>query len=159
MKKMEELKNVMENNEVIAIVDFRTVDNCMHDLGYYSRYDEITKEEIESGTVYYTSRFTNEIGAKVEFINADITDFANDSLLYNATIRMKDEPEIVKNGEEINVEEYLQEVISAYMKDDVREAIHNEYAPCTFNKFLKEYCDRDIEFEDLLNSEFSISIF
>lgn len=157
MKKIELLNKATAEN-IITIEHFRNIDNEMFDRGYYSREDDISSSEIESRKIYYTSRITNEISAVVEFTSADICEATNDSLLYNVTIRMNDEPEIKQYNETLNLTDELAETISSYMNDEIREELHNEIAPCTFNKFLKEYCDRDLDFEDLLENEFTITI-
>lgn len=46
------------------------------------------------------------------------------------------------------------ENIVIYMDDEIREAVHREFAPCSPEVFLGEYLKRDPSFEDLLTSEF-----
>lgn len=43
-----------------------------------------------------------------------------------------------------------------FMYDDIREEVHNKFAPCSNEKFLEEYCKRDCNFIDLLIAEFGI---
>lgn len=47
--------------------------------------------------------------------------------------------------------------IVVLMYDNLREQIHEEYAPCSNMRFLKEYCKKDPSFEDILCKEFSIT--
>ena len=46
------------------------------------------------------------------------------------------------------------ENIVTYMDDNIREAVHREFAPCSPEVFLEEYLKRDPSFEDLLANEF-----
>lgn len=46
--------------------------------------------------------------------------------------------------------------IAGLMDNDKREAVHREFAPCTYKKFLEEYCKKDPQFEDVLKNEFGI---
>ena len=48
------------------------------------------------------------------------------------------------------------DTIASYMNDDIREELHFKLAPCSNRTFLKEYCKRDTEFEELLKNEFDI---
>lgn len=50
----------------------------------------------------------------------------------------------------------LMENICTYMNDDIREELHFKLAPCSHRTFLKAYCKRDSEFEELLKNEFNI---
>ena len=70
-----------------------------------------------------------------------------------------------RNGEEGYIMKELREVtqetmdaIATYMDDEKREKVHNEYAPCTPETFLREYLKEDPEFESLLNDEFGIEV-
>lgn len=47
--------------------------------------------------------------------------------------------------------------IVEHMNDEVREEVHNEFAPCSKVKFLTEYCKRDNRFTDYLWREFEIA--
>lgn len=44
--------------------------------------------------------------------------------------------------------------IADYMDDEIREEIHEAFAPCTPDTFIREYLKKDPDFEDLLESEF-----
>lgn len=46
--------------------------------------------------------------------------------------------------------------IAGLMDSDKREAVYREFAPCTYEKFLEEYCKKDPQFEDVLKNEFGI---
>lgn len=48
--------------------------------------------------------------------------------------------------------------IATYMNDEIREDVAFDLASCTPEEFLKEYVNRDEQFEDLLKSEFSITM-
>lgn len=52
----------------------------------------------------------------------------------------------------------IMDAIVVYMDDDKREQVHNKLAPCTNKEFLQAYCKLDTDFEQLLNTEFSIEI-
>lgn len=52
----------------------------------------------------------------------------------------------------------VMEVIQFYMDDEIREELHNKYAPCSNDYFLKKYCEEDTEFVSLLLDEFGIDI-
>lgn len=45
--------------------------------------------------------------------------------------------------------------ISSYMDDEIREAVHRKFAPCSPEVFLEEYLKRDPSFIELLENEFS----
>lgn len=50
------------------------------------------------------------------------------------------------------------DTIATYMDDDIREYIHNEFAPCEPIFFLEEYCKRDVNFVNVLKVEFGLKI-
>lgn len=52
----------------------------------------------------------------------------------------------------------LLDVIATYMDGRIREDLAFELAPCTPETFLKEYIERDPDFTELLNTEFSIEL-
>ena len=56
----------------------------------------------------------------------------------------------------MNTEEM--ENIATYMNDEIREDLHFEMAPCEPEEFLRAYVEKDPDFEELLNSEFSIEL-
>ena len=45
--------------------------------------------------------------------------------------------------------------IANYMRDDLREQVHAELAPCPPKEFLRRYLELDPSFQGLLDSEFS----
>lgn len=59
-------------------------------------------------------------------------------------------------GEKAEISQNLMDAIAVYMDDDIREAVHFDFAPCSPEKFLAEYIWRDPSFEELLKTEFSI---
>lgn len=56
------------------------------------------------------------------------------------------------------IDSKLMETIATYMDNSIRESIHFDFAPCSNEKFLMEYCKADSEFSDLLWSEFGIDM-
>lgn len=48
--------------------------------------------------------------------------------------------------------------IATYMRDDIRERVHSELAPCSNEKFLIRYLQYDPSFELILSSEFGIEL-
>lgn len=52
----------------------------------------------------------------------------------------------------------VMDAIAVLMDSDKREAVHREFAPCTYEKFLEEYCKKDPQFEDVLKNEFGIAL-
>lgn len=58
-----------------------------------------------------------------------------------------------------NKDGFLQywDAIVEHMNDNIREEVHNEFAPCSKAKFLIEYCKRDKRFPDFLWREFEIA--
>ena len=60
--------------------------------------------------------------------------------------------------EKTKLTQNLLNAIATYMKDDIREEIHFRFAPCEPEIFLKEYIERDPEFEELLYQEFGIEM-
>lgn len=65
---------------------------------------------------------------------------------------------MTRYGEEYTLTQEDLDVIATYMNDDIRENLHFDMAPCTPEAFLKAYVTEDPDFEELLESEFSISI-
>ena len=65
---------------------------------------------------------------------------------------------MTRYGEEYTLTQEDLDVIATYMNDDIRENLHFDMAPCTPETFLKAYVKEDPDFEELLESEFSISI-
>ena len=59
-------------------------------------------------------------------------------------------------GEQAEISHNLMDAIAVYMDDDIREAVHFDFAPCSPEKFLAEYIRRDPRFEELLKTEFSL---
>lgn len=59
--------------------------------------------------------------------------------------------DFILNGEEMDT-------IATYMDDEIREQVHAELAPCTEEEFLSRYCELDLNFEELLGSEFGIEL-
>lgn len=49
----------------------------------------------------------------------------------------------------------IRDAIAPYMRDDIREDLHEDLAPCGFSDFLRAYIDADPEFYELLKTEFS----
>lgn len=47
--------------------------------------------------------------------------------------------------------------IADYMRDDIREELHAQLAPCSNERFLRAYIDRDPDFIDLLRREFDFA--
>ena len=56
------------------------------------------------------------------------------------------------------IEQKTMDAIAAYMDDDKREQVRFELAPCDPEEFLKRYLELDPDFEDVLKSDFNISI-
>lgn len=56
------------------------------------------------------------------------------------------------------IEQKTMDAIAVYMDDDKREQVHFELAPCDPEEFLKRYLELDPDFEDVLKSDFNISI-
>lgn len=56
------------------------------------------------------------------------------------------------------IEQKTMDAIAAYMDDDKREQVHFELAPCDPEEFLRRYLELDPDFEDVLKSDFNISI-
>ena len=62
---------------------------------------------------------------------------------------------MTRYGEEYKLNTEEMENIATYMNDEIREDLHFEMAPC---EFLRAYVEKDPDFEELLNSEFSIEL-
>ena len=56
------------------------------------------------------------------------------------------------------IDQKIMDAIAVYMDDDKREQVHFEFAPCDPEEFLKRYLELDPDFEDVLKSDFNISI-
>lgn len=56
------------------------------------------------------------------------------------------------------IDQKTMDAIAVYMDDDKREQVHFELAPCDPEEFLKRYLELDPDFEDVLKSDFNISI-
>ncbi len=63
-----------------------------------------------------------------------------------------------KYNEEFELTQEELDNIATYMDDEIREDVAFDLAQCTPEEFLKEYVNRDEQFEDLLKSEFSITM-
>ena len=63
-----------------------------------------------------------------------------------------------KIGKEYKLNTEEMENIATYMNDEIREDLHFEMAPCEPEEFLRAYVEKDPDFEELLNSEFSIEL-
>ena len=50
------------------------------------------------------------------------------------------------------------DVIAIYMNDEIRESVHNDMDYNSPEDFLREYVKRDPDFEEFLNTEFSIEL-
>ena len=61
-------------------------------------------------------------------------------------------------GKDYKLTQNLMDTISVYMNDEIREKVHFELAPCDPEEFLKRYLELDPDFEDVLKSDFNISI-
>lgn len=65
---------------------------------------------------------------------------------------------MTKNNEVFELTQEELDVIATYMNDDIREDVAFDLDSCTPGEFLKEYVNRDEDFEELLKSEFSIEM-
>lgn len=65
---------------------------------------------------------------------------------------------MTKNNEVFELTQEELDVIATYMNDDIREDVAFDLDSCTPEEFLKEYVNRDEDFEELLKSEFSIEM-
>ena len=52
----------------------------------------------------------------------------------------------------------VMEVLQMYMDDEIREEIHQKYAPCSNDLFIKKYCEEDTEFIRFVLDEFGFDI-
>ena len=62
----------------------------------------------------------------------------------------------MKNAKELSLE--VLNAIAMYMTEDIREDLHFRLAPCEPKVFLQEYCKRDVEFINVLKTEFGIEM-
>lgn len=65
---------------------------------------------------------------------------------------------MTKNNEVFELTQEELDVIATYMNDDIREDVAFDLDSCTPEEFLKEYVNRDEDFEELLRTEFSIEL-
>lgn len=65
---------------------------------------------------------------------------------------------MTKNNEVFELTQEELDVIATYMNDDIREDVAFDLDSCTPEEFLKDYVNRDEDFEELLKSEFSIEM-
>lgn len=65
---------------------------------------------------------------------------------------------MTKNNKVFELTQEELDVIATYMNDDIREDVAFDLDSCTPEEFLKEYVNRDEDFEELLKSEFSIEM-
>jgi hypothetical protein len=65
---------------------------------------------------------------------------------------------MTRYGEEYKLNTEEMENIATYMNDEIREDLQFEMAPCEPEEFLRAYVEKDQDFEELLNSEFSIEL-
>lgn len=78
-------------------------------------------------------------------------------------VKIEEKVVITNSSEAKNLNE--NEYFTAYfndvkygMNDEIREDLHFEMAPCEPEEFLRAYVEKDPDFEELLNSEFSIEL-
>lgn len=77
-------------------------------------------------------------------------------LLYKQFKRDKtkqEDKQMTKNNEVFELTQEELDVIATYMNDDIREDVAFDLDSCTPEEFLKEYVNRDEDFEELLKSE------
>ena len=60
-------------------------------------------------------------------------------------------------GNEFTIDNFLMEIISAYMDNEIKEQLHCELAPCETELFLSRYIELDPGFEELLKEKFKIT--
>lgn len=65
---------------------------------------------------------------------------------------------MTKNNKVFELTQEELDVIATYMIDDIREDVAFDLDSCTPEEFLKEYVNRDEDFEELLRTEFSIEL-
>lgn len=63
-----------------------------------------------------------------------------------------------KYGENYTLRQDDMDVIAIYMNDEIRESVHNDMNYNSPEDFLREYVKRDPDFEEFLNTEFSIEL-
>lgn len=63
-----------------------------------------------------------------------------------------------KYGENYTLRQDDMNVIAIYMNDEIRESVHNDMNYNSPEDFLREYVKRDPDFEEFLNTEFSIEL-
>ena len=63
-----------------------------------------------------------------------------------------------KYGENYTLRQDDMDVIASYMNDEIRESVHNDMNYNSPEDFLREYVKRDPDFEEFLNTEFSIEL-
>ena len=63
-----------------------------------------------------------------------------------------------KYGENYTLRQNDMDVIAIYMNDEIRESVHNDMNYNSPEDFLREYVKRDPDFEEILNTEFSIEL-
>ena len=76
---------------------------------------------------------------------------------YNEFIISWEEIKMKRYGKEFTIDNFLMEIISAYMNNDIKEEIHCELAPCQPEVFLSRYIEFDPGFEELLKEKFKIT--
>lgn len=65
---------------------------------------------------------------------------------------------MTRYGEEFEMNQDLMDTIATYMDDEKREQVHSELASCSPEVFLKQYCEQNPGFEDIVKSEFGIEL-
>lgn len=60
-------------------------------------------------------------------------------------------------GNTFDFDNKLMENIATYMKDEIREQVHFELAPCSNGEFLERYLEMDPDFAFFLEDEFGIT--
>lgn len=63
-----------------------------------------------------------------------------------------------KYGDNYTLRQDDMDVIAIYMNDEIRESVHNDMNYNSPEDFLREYVKRDPDFEEFLNTEFSIEL-
>lgn len=63
-----------------------------------------------------------------------------------------------KYGENYTLRQDDMDVIAIYMNDEIRGSVHNDMDYNSPEDFLREYVKRDPDFEEFLNTGFSIEL-
>ena len=100
--------------------------------------------------------FWNELSDRAKR-RIEETDFQVIDDLFGKVESAEDMNKLADDFLEIEIWEVWDQIVNL-MDDEIREEIHNDYAPCPYITFLEKYLEKDPDFEEVLKIDFNIRL-